>query len=134
MTLKQQLITYKKLCRQFSRIDTVGHLHRRATKITIYLKFNFKKYYRNSNRKTHHQSTKSNTSVNFYENVIIKLRPQMATLITKHSAKEIPGNTVKLFSNRKVIKFCQILASQIASSTSNVFKQRERKVIAKYLH
>ena len=48
-----------------------------------------------------------NTSVNFYENVIIKIRSRMTTLITKNSTNEISGNTVKLFLNRKAIKFCQ---------------------------
>ena len=48
-----------------------------------------------------------NTSVNFYENVIIKIRSRMTTLITKNSTNEISVITVKLFLNRKVIKFCQ---------------------------
>ena len=30
----------QELCAQFSRIDTACHLHRRAMKITIYLKLN----------------------------------------------------------------------------------------------
>ena len=44
----------------------------------------------------------------------------MTTLITKNSTNEISGNTAKLFSNRKVIKFCGTLASQIASSSLKV--------------
>ena len=45
----------------------------------------------------------------------------MTTLITKQSTNEISGNALKLFSNRKAIKFCRTLASQIAGNTSNVF-------------
>ena len=38
--IKTAVNHYKKLCTQFSRIDTTWNLYRRAMKITIYLKLN----------------------------------------------------------------------------------------------
>ena len=38
--IKTAVNHYKKLCTQFSRIDTAWNLYRRAMKITIYLKLN----------------------------------------------------------------------------------------------